>query len=223
MELLLNRRRVRGVIRYLVRWPGPGHTYSHDEWLREEELVHCSEKMVEYDAAAPCRRDAPPLPPAAAAAVAAAAATCCRAAAGGRSGRLPAADSSRGGDGPPPYWAGWCSTTGLAMVRVNRVVGRVLVRGPVRPSVSAGYRDGRLVAQSMPGASHGPAGRWLLCPTPYFSETATITGLPGGTAGLKRHISITTEFASRTISPVPDISRYEPTITQLAPQRPAGE
>ena len=33
-------------------------------------------------------------------------------------------------------------------------------------------------------------------------------GLPAGTAGLKRHISITTEFASRTISSVPDFSRY---------------
>ena len=35
-------------------------------------------------------------------------------------------------------------------------------------------------------------------------------GLPAGTAGLKRHMSITMEFASesRTISPVPDISRY---------------
>ena len=33
-------------------------------------------------------------------------------------------------------------------------------------------------------------------------------GLPAGTAGLKRHISITTEFAFRTISPVPSISRY---------------
>ena len=33
-------------------------------------------------------------------------------------------------------------------------------------------------------------------------------GLPAGTAGLKRHISITMEFASQTISPVPDISRY---------------
>ena len=31
---------------------------------------------------------------------------------------------------------------------------------------------------------------------------------PSGTAGLKRQINITTEFASRTISPVPDISRY---------------
>ena len=31
---------------------------------------------------------------------------------------------------------------------------------------------------------------------------------PGPAAGLKRHISITMELASRTISPVPDISRY---------------
>ena len=35
-------------------------------------------------------------------------------------------------------------------------------------------------------------------------------GLPAGTAGLKRHISITMGFASRTISPVPDVSRYGP-------------
>ena len=35
-------------------------------------------------------------------------------------------------------------------------------------------------------------------------------GLPAVTAGLKRHKSITMEFASRTISPVHDISRYGP-------------
>ena len=33
-------------------------------------------------------------------------------------------------------------------------------------------------------------------------------GLPAGTSGLKRHISITMKFASWTISPVSDISRY---------------
>ena len=35
-------------------------------------------------------------------------------------------------------------------------------------------------------------------------------GFPAGTAGLKRHTSITMELAARTISPqaVPDISRY---------------
>ena len=63
VELLLNRRRMRGVTRYLVRWRG--HTSADEEWLREEELVNCREKAVEYDAAASRRRagrrDAPPL------------------------------------------------------------------------------------------------------------------------------------------------------------------
>ena len=44
VELLLNRRRVRGVARYL-RWRG--HTSADDEWLREEELLHCSDKVAE--------------------------------------------------------------------------------------------------------------------------------------------------------------------------------
>ena len=44
VELLLNRRRVRGVARYL-RWRG--HTSGDDEWLREEELLHCSDKVAE--------------------------------------------------------------------------------------------------------------------------------------------------------------------------------
>ncbi len=60
VELLLNRRLVRGVTRYLVRWRG--HTSADDEWLRAEELAHrdCQEKVAEYDAAAsrrpPARR-----------------------------------------------------------------------------------------------------------------------------------------------------------------------
>ncbi len=39
MELLLNRREVLGVARYLVRWRG--HTSADDkpEWLRAEELT----------------------------------------------------------------------------------------------------------------------------------------------------------------------------------------
>ena len=53
LELLLNRREVRGVTRYLVRWRG--HTSADDEWLRAEELSHCQEKVAEYDAAAPRR------------------------------------------------------------------------------------------------------------------------------------------------------------------------
>jgi hypothetical protein len=56
VELLLNRKMTRGVTRYLVRWRG--HTSADDEWLRTEELVHCQEKVAEYDAAAPRRRAA---------------------------------------------------------------------------------------------------------------------------------------------------------------------
>jgi hypothetical protein len=56
VELLLNRKTTRGVTRYLVRWRG--HTSADDEWLRTEQLVHCLEKVAEYDAAAPRRRAA---------------------------------------------------------------------------------------------------------------------------------------------------------------------
>ena len=49
MELLLNSRTVRGVKRCLMLWRG--HTSADDEWLRKEELVHCREKVAEYDAA----------------------------------------------------------------------------------------------------------------------------------------------------------------------------
>ena len=35
-----------------------GHTSADDEWIREEELGHCLEKVAEYDAAAPRRRAA---------------------------------------------------------------------------------------------------------------------------------------------------------------------
>ncbi len=59
VELLLNRKEIRGVLHYLVRWRG--HTSADDEWLLAEELAHCpdrdSERVTEYDAAAPrCRR-----------------------------------------------------------------------------------------------------------------------------------------------------------------------
>ncbi len=53
MELLLNRKEIRWVLHYLVRWRG--HTSADDEWLRAEELVHCPERVAEYDAAAPRR------------------------------------------------------------------------------------------------------------------------------------------------------------------------
>ena len=39
LELLPNRRWVRGVARFQARWRG--RTSADDEWLREEELVHC--------------------------------------------------------------------------------------------------------------------------------------------------------------------------------------
>jgi hypothetical protein len=52
-EVELNRKTTRGVTRYLVLWRG--HTSADDEWLWTEELVHCQEKVAEYDAAAPRR------------------------------------------------------------------------------------------------------------------------------------------------------------------------
>ena len=59
VELLLNRRLVRCVTRYLVRWRG--HTSADAEWLRLEERAHCPEKVAEYDAMAPRRqRGGPP-------------------------------------------------------------------------------------------------------------------------------------------------------------------
>ena len=45
MELLRNRRRVRAVTHYLVRWRG--HKSADDEWLCEEALVHCRDKVAE--------------------------------------------------------------------------------------------------------------------------------------------------------------------------------
>ena len=56
VELLLNRRTVRGVTRYLVRWRG--RASADDEWLRLEELAHCPAKVAEYDAMSPRPRAA---------------------------------------------------------------------------------------------------------------------------------------------------------------------
>jgi hypothetical protein len=68
VDLLLNRRLVRGLMRYLVRWRG--HTSADDEWLRAKELAYCQEQVAEYDAAAPrrhaARRSDPSAEPAAA-------------------------------------------------------------------------------------------------------------------------------------------------------------
>ena len=54
VEQLLNRRRVRGVTRYLVRFRG--HTSAADEWVRAEELRNCPALVAEYEAAALRRR-----------------------------------------------------------------------------------------------------------------------------------------------------------------------
>jgi len=56
VELLLNRKEVRGVTHYLVRWRG--HSSAEDEWLRAADLGHCPEKVAEYEAAATRRRAA---------------------------------------------------------------------------------------------------------------------------------------------------------------------
>ncbi len=67
MELLFNNKIKRGVTRYLVRWRV--HTSAADKWLLAEELLHCPEKVAEYEsspAARPQRAGyvAPPQPPA---------------------------------------------------------------------------------------------------------------------------------------------------------------
>ncbi len=61
VELLVHRKTTRGVTRYLARWRGL--TSAADEWLWAEELLHCPEKVAEYDAAAPRRRRACRRPP----------------------------------------------------------------------------------------------------------------------------------------------------------------
>ena len=178
VELLLNRRTVRGVTRYLVRWQG--HTSADDLWLRREELSHCLEKVAEYDAAAPRRR---------AARRGAAAAP-----AGGPLVLGPAgpAESSavpgRAGPGPTALVAppGFRLADPPEFVSGSALVGRVVlfrwpadgwVRGTVaRRSRATGFSHvvrygprsalGAAVVDSLlDAASHGPAGRWvLLCP-----------------------------------------------------------
>jgi hypothetical protein len=157
VELLLNRRLVRGVTRYLVRWRG--HTSADDEWLRAEELAHCQEKVAEYDAAAPRRNAARRTDSAAAAQPAA-----------------PAAAPL----GPP---AGFRLATSAEVLAGAALVGQaVLYRWPVEGWVrgtvagrsrAAGFshvvRYGRTSALGaaavhslLDAASHGPAGRWVL-------------------------------------------------------------
>ena len=53
VEQLLNRKSVRGRTYYLVRWLG--HPSADDSWEPAEHLVHCPERVAEYEEAAPRR------------------------------------------------------------------------------------------------------------------------------------------------------------------------
>jgi hypothetical protein len=164
VELLLNRRLVRGVTRYLVRWRG--HTSADDEWLRVEELAHCQDKVAEYDAAAPRRHAARRTDLAAMPAAAQPAA--------------PALALAAAPLGPPAGFRLAASSevlTGTALVG-KAVLYRWPVDGWVRGTVTgrsrtAGFshvvRYGRTsaigsaaVPSLLDAASHGPAGRWVL-------------------------------------------------------------
>ena len=162
VELLLNRRLVRGVMHYLVRWRG--HTSADDEWLRAEELGHCPAKVAEYDAAAPRRRGARRgVPGAGPAAVDPAAAAVSAPPVAPPGFRLAQSAEALGGKAlvlrliPLARWPeqGW-------------VQGRV-----VRVSRAAGFSHGvRYARESALGSveaaslldtpSHGPAGRWVM-------------------------------------------------------------
>ena len=161
MELLLNRRTVRGVTRYLARWRG--HTSADDEWLRLEELAHCPERKAEYDAAAPLHRAAPRVGPAAAPAPAPAAPPPVPPPLVGPAGFLLTAPSEVV---TGPALAGRCCSTGRTTAGfVGRRRGVVVPRGT---RMSAGTTGGRrwalllLIRSSMPLRT---AGRWArLCP-----------------------------------------------------------
>ena len=53
VEQLLNRRILHGRTHYLVRWQG--HDSTADSWEPVEHLTNCSERIAEYEAAAPRR------------------------------------------------------------------------------------------------------------------------------------------------------------------------
>ncbi len=162
-ELLLSRRLVRGVTRYLVRWWG--HASADDEWLRAEELAeelaHCQEKVAEYDATAPRRRAARRADPAAAPSSAppAPAPAPLVPPAGFR-----LADSSEAWPGPrrqgralPLAGGGLGPWHGGS----QQPDGRVLARGAVWYGRASGLGPA-VVPSLLYAASHGPGGRWVL-------------------------------------------------------------
>jgi hypothetical protein len=169
VELLLNRKTKRGVTRYLVRWRG--HTSADDEWIRAEELLHCPEKVAEYDAAAPRRRGARrggPLEGAAAvpaaAAPSAAGASPPVAPPGFRLASPAEAQAGRALVGRPILYRwpvqGWVLGK---VVRVSRAAGfSHLVRYARGSALGVGDAASLLDATSY---GSGPAGRWvMLCP-----------------------------------------------------------
>ena len=154
MELLLNRRKVRGVTRYLVLWKG--HTSADDEWLQAEELAHCPERVAEYDArGGPATLGRPP----------------------GSTSAVPPAEPTRG-FAPLLALAGFRVATMAEVPTGTALVGRpVLYRWPtegwvpgkvVRVSRTV-VRYGRVSALGavesaslLDAALHGPAGSWVL-------------------------------------------------------------
>ena len=179
VEQLLNRRTVRGVTRYLVRWRG--HTSADDEWLRLEELAHCPEKVAEYDAAAPRRRgarragpaDGPAAGPAPAPAPAPVLVVPSPAAPAGFRLAAPTevvTGSALLGRAVLFHWPadGWVRGT---VVRRSRAAGfsHVVRYGP-RSALGAATVDSLLDA-----ASHGSGGRWmLLCPVRHSRAPAAL-------------------------------------------------
>ena len=169
VELLLNRRKFRGVTQYLVRWRG--HAAPEDAWCRVEELDHCRELVAEYDAIAPTRRNARRP---------------------GRAADVPGPVPDAPEPGPaapavvPPVPSpplGWRLAQPSELITGAALVGRqVLFRWPVdgwvrgkvvRVSRSRGFSHvvaygprsvlGSLeVVSLLDAASYGPAGRWLL-------------------------------------------------------------
>ena len=161
VEQLLNRRTLRGVTRYLVRWHG--HTSADDEWVRVEDLGNCPVKVAEYEAAALRRRKG-----------------------GAVSPRLPAPAPATGQAMPEPP-AGFRLAAVAEVVDGAALVGRrVLYWWPddgwlhgrvARARLQAGFshvvaysRDtalGRCEVDTLLDLStHGLAGRWwLLCPS----------------------------------------------------------
>ena len=47
MERILNKRKVRGIDKYLVRWKG--FTAEHDIWEKEEDLVNTREAVDKFE------------------------------------------------------------------------------------------------------------------------------------------------------------------------------